>query len=314
MGRRLSVDRSSLQAAKAFCLRVDSPRAAVSRRVLEGLLASASSSAAQIAEKADCSRPYVFRVMAAAKDGQYEALTTNGRFRKTALLSDDQKAALTRKLKQGEFECAKDVQKWFGSPVALSTVHGWCRRLGREFGFSFRRLRRSRRSPSLRVPRPHRLQLVLSQEEVEVLRARQAVESRALGLGEGELRHPGQAGKPRRRTNPVLRIEAVLRFATSGQPIARIAQGLQTSRSEVRRWARIYTSEGIEGLCKVNEGGRPRTKTAKPVPPPAGKPKESAKPRRRDPKREEIEQFKARVIAGLEAQQRALDAEANLRR
>lgn len=198
----------------------------------------------------------MFAVLQAAQTGNCKQLTSEGPFRKKALLSRDQEEDLTRKLEHGEFECAKDVAEWFGGPVAMSTVHGWCQRLGKHFGFSFRQLRQSNRPRIPRVPRPRSLHLGLSQKDVEALRARQVVERQKLGIESEELRDPDQAGNPRQRTNPVLRIEATLRVA-SGQSISRIAQELNTSRSEIRRWVRLFVSGGIDGLCFENQGGRP---------------------------------------------------------
>ena len=131
------------------------------------------------------------------------------------------------------------------------------------------------------------------------------------------MRRPNQTGNPRRKTNPVLRIEAVLRLATSGESISHIAAEINSPRREIRRWARLYASKGLDGLCAVNEGGRPRTTATKPVRPPAGKikqPKQPKQPKTPDPEREAKEEFKATVIAQLEARQRALEEEARVRK
>jgi len=75
----------------------------------------------------------------------------------------------------------------------------------------------------------------------------------------------------------------------------------------------LFQSGGIEVLCETNVGGRPRTAAAKPVPP-TGKLKQPPKSKKPDPKREEIEEFKSRVVAQIEAWQNALQEEAKARK
>lgn len=50
------MDRRLLETARAFCAGVESPKASISLKVLEALLASVGNSTAQIAKEAGCSR------------------------------------------------------------------------------------------------------------------------------------------------------------------------------------------------------------------------------------------------------------------
>ena len=257
MSKRLAFQTDHVQGALEYCAKNGrgDGRTATNVKLLELLRIGGNLSSTYLAREAQCGRTHVFDVLAWLRDGTLDRLVAGGRFRKSAILSDERREELFRKL-GNEFKCAKDVADWYEQwsheEVPLATIYGWCRkRKGEASGFSFRAAKGRRRTSTRSKPQ-HRTELVLTLEAVDELRERQRQERITDRIPEGEF-------EGRYVPNLVKRIEGVLRCAAK-HPISQIATDLRVTRKTVRLWVQRYKHGRLEKLCEVKYGGRPRFK------------------------------------------------------
>jgi len=253
MRKRISVDRKQLKAAIAACAQQKTQAAKKNLQILRRLAKPSANSVARIAAAARCSRSHVFNVLNCVASGTFAKLTRSGSFQKAALLTESQKQELDSKLGT-EFKCAADVQAWHGN-AGRAVVNAWCRQLG----FSFRRARAARRAKAALAPDGNRRKaklLALDNEAIDQLEARQDTERDLFRIPAGRFWKTDRSGKRLRGPNPVLRIQAVLRLRHKS--ISEVAAELRCSRSDVRRWRKLYLDKGIDGLCSTKKAGRPR--------------------------------------------------------
>jgi transposase len=243
VSRKLEVGRDLLIGAAQCCERSKTSKGAKNKAILTELLDVKGRTAAQIAEDAKCSRAHLFKLLSWVKKREFSKLTDCCLIQKPTALSPALKKELQEMLGR-DLKCAKDVLEWFGQDVPLSTIYGWCRRL--EGGF--RRLRDHNCGTTIPKHQTQR-SLMLSEGQAAELRNRQKEERMRRNWSEGQLRDPNMELSPIRPRNTVLRIEAVVVYGTTHESVSQIARYLESSRSDVRKWVRLYEEGGIQKLC-----------------------------------------------------------------
>lgn len=238
MGRRLTIPVGQLLPALAYCESgTKGARTAVSVEVLKLLRDHPAWSAEKLAKRAGCNRKHVFKTIRQVSTLEFNKLTGDT-FRRTKPLNKKRERELRQKL-GSEFFDAKDVTAWYENwsqkSVTEWAAYKWCQRLNKPLHLFGRPVK-------ARLARRSRKTFRLDRAQIRELRDRQKLERRSDGINGGSLRSPYQE-------NPVLRIEAVLRYGTTPDTLREVSKHLRT---DAGRWFRSYAeNRDIDELCAV---------------------------------------------------------------
>lgn len=239
--------------ARTFCAQhPDGERSTLNGKILDLMISNPTWSLTRIAQGVGCGRTHVVDVQRIVGSGEFRKLVEPHKLRSEPLLTASQRDEL-RNLLLVKPMCAKDIADWYknltGRDVKLQTVYGWCRSLKHSLRAAKRALLPARK-PS---PRRARTELQISSDE------KAALEKKLVDLT-ATAKQRFWRWDESTPNNALERIRSVLLVACTTKSIRSIAERFKVRPKDVRRWVGYYKHGGLNELCTMNRGGRPRFK------------------------------------------------------